>query len=152
MTDWLGHLSHMVSVIADSKAIFGAAGGLALLSATGAVPRLGFGRAITVGWRSYFRTTTPVSVRKTEIKRLSKSLRNIKQGSYITIIGGKGNGKSCLVDTTLNRHRGVVRISVSLFFMYVYMYAHAIFLTRTFNLNVSSFFFEFYLFTDEIRR
>ena len=151
MADWMGHFTHIVSVIADSKAIFGA-GGLALISVTGAVPRLGFGRAITFGWRSYFRTTHPLSVRKAEIKRLSESLRDIKQGSYITIIGGKGNGKSCLIDTTLNCHVGVVKISVSLFFMHVYMYTHAIFLTRTFNLYVSSFFVKFYLFVDEIRR
>jgi hypothetical protein len=131
MADWLGHFTHIVSVIADSKAIFGA-GGLALLSVAGAVPRLGFGRAITFGWRSYFRTTHPLSVRKAEVERLSESLRDIKQGSYITITGGKGNGKSCLIDTTLNRHVGVVKISVSLFFMHVYLCTHAIFLTRTF--------------------
>ncbi len=148
MTDWLGHFTHIVAVIADSKAIFGASG-LALISATGAVPRLGFGRAITFGWRSYFRTTHPLSARKAEIKLLSESLRNIKQGSYITIVGGKGNGKSWLVDTTLNRQFGVVKISVSIFLMYVYIYmhaciSHAVCLTRTINLYLFSFFVKLY--------
>jgi ABC-type Mn2+/Zn2+ transport system ATPase subunit len=39
----------------------------------------------------------------------------MEKGSYITVTGGKGNGKTCLIDTTLNRHHGVVKISVSCF-------------------------------------
>jgi hypothetical protein len=150
MADWLGHFTHIVSVIADSKAIFGA-GGLALLSVTGAVPRLGFGRAITFGWRSYFRTTHPLSVRKAEVERLSESLRDIKQGSYITITGGKGNGKSCLIDTTLNRHVGVVKISVSLC---MYTCVHMLFFSPVhFSQYLSSFFLhKLYLIVDKIRR
>ena len=114
MTYWLGFLNETVSVIANSKAILGA-GGLALISATGAVPRLGFGRALTLGWGSYFRTTHPLSIRKAEILRLNESILSMKQGSYITVIGGKGNGKSCLIDTALNRNFGVVKIDVSLY-------------------------------------
>jgi hypothetical protein len=37
----------------------------------------------------------------------------MQRGSYITVTGGKGNGKTCLIDTTLNRHFGVVKIGVS---------------------------------------
>ena len=152
MADWLGVLNNTVSVIADSKALLGAGGLVILGSAAGVVPRLGFGRALTLSWASYFRTTHPFSVRKAEILRLKKSILTIKQGSYITVLGGKGNGKSCLIDTTLNCHVGVVKISVSLFFMHVCMYTHAIFLTRTFSLYVSSFFLKLYLFVDGIRR
>eukprot|EP01038_Epipyxis_sp_PR26KG_P013667 gene13667-18340_t len=45
------------------------------------------------------------------IKQLNDSILRIKKGSYITVTGWKGNGKTCLIDTTLNRHLGVVKIS-----------------------------------------
>jgi hypothetical protein len=113
MADWLHITNYIVSLAAGIKAIIGGAGGLALISAAGVIPRVGFGRAITLGWRSYFRTTSPLSVRKSEIQQLNDSILCMEKGSYITVIGGKGNGKSCLIDTTLNRHFGVVKISVS---------------------------------------
>jgi hypothetical protein len=112
MADWLDSLSDIVSLAANSKGIIGGAGGLALISAA-ALPRVGLRRAITLGWESYFKTTSPLSVRKPEIQRLNKSITSMEKGIYITVIGGKGNGKSCLIDTTLNRHFGVVKISVS---------------------------------------
>ena len=112
MVDWLYSLSDIVSLAANSKAIIGGAGGLALLSAA-ALPRVGLRRAITLGWKSYFKTTIPLSVRKAEIQQLTESITSMEKGIYITVIGGKGNGKSCLIDTTLNRHFGVVKISVS---------------------------------------
>lgn len=112
MADWLYSVSDIVSLVANSKAIIGgAAGGLALISTVGVIPRVGLGRAITLGWKSFFKTTSPLSVRKSEIQQLTKSIIFMKKGSYITIIGGKGNGKSCLIDTTLNRHFGVMKIS-----------------------------------------
>ena len=113
MAEWLDKLTNFVAFTADIKAIIAGAGGLALISAAGVIPRVGFGRAITLGWRSYFKTTSPLSVRKSEIQQLNDSILCIRKGSYITVIGGKGNGKSCLIDTTLNRHFGVVKISVS---------------------------------------
>lgn len=113
MEAWVDSLKDAVSLVADNKAILGGAGGLALLSIAGAVPRVGFVRAFTVGWRSYFKNTYPLSVRGDEIKRLSNCIKSLAKGSYITVIGGKGNGKSCFIDTTLNRHHGVVKISVS---------------------------------------
>ena len=39
----------------------------------------------------------------------------MKKGSYIVVTGEKGNGKTCLIDTTLNRQLGVVKISVRCF-------------------------------------
>ena len=113
MADWFDKLTSIAWLVADSKAIIGGAGGLALISAAGLIPRVGFGRAITLGWRSYFKTTSPLSVRKSEIQKLNDSILCMVKGSYITVIGGKGNGKSCLIDTALNRHFGVVKISVS---------------------------------------
>jgi hypothetical protein len=114
MTDWFGSVKDIASLVADSKAILGVgAGGLALVSAAGVIPRVGLVRALSLGFKSYFETTYPLSVRKSEIKQLNDSILRMKKGSYITVIGGKGNGKTCLIDTTLNRHLGVVKISVS---------------------------------------
>ena len=70
-------------------------------------------RALTLGWRSYLKTTYPLSVRKYEIKQLNDLILGVNNGMYIIVTGGKGNGKACLIDTTLNRQHGVVKISVS---------------------------------------
>jgi len=114
MTDWLGSVKDIVSLVADSKAILGVgAGGLALGSVAGVIPRVGLVRALSLGVKSYFKTTYPLSVRKSEIKQLNDLIIKMKKGSYITVTGGKGNGKTCLIDTTLNHHLGVVKISVS---------------------------------------
>ena len=122
MADWLIIFKDIVSLCAESKAILGIGGGLALVSAAGLMPRIGIGRALTLGWRSYLKVTYPLSVRKSEIKQLNDSILWMEKGRYITVTGGKGNGKTCLIDTTLNRHLGVVKISVScLSYSIVYM-------------------------------
>ena len=114
MTDLLGSVKDIVSLVADSKAILSVgAGGLALISASGIIPRVGLVRALSLGFKSYFKTTYPLSVRKSGINQLSDSLLLMEKGEYITVTGGKGIGKTCLIDTTLNRHLGVVKISVS---------------------------------------
>ena len=111
MEDWFGDLEKLVSVIANSKARIGT--GLVLLSATGAVPRVGLGRALTLYFRSYFKTAYPLSVRKSEIQLLSESMGDMERGSYIIVTGEKGYGKSCLIDTAVHRHCGVVKVDVS---------------------------------------
>jgi len=123
MTDWLGSVKDIVSLVADSKAILGVgAGGLVLGSVAGVIPRVGLGRALWLGVKSYLKTTYPSSVRQVEIKQLSDSILWMEKGEYITVTGGKGIGKTCLIDTTLNRHFGVVKISVSfLSYSTVYM-------------------------------
>ena len=114
MTDWLGSVNDFVSLVADSKAILGiGAGGLALGSVAGFIPRVGLVRALSLGFKSYFKTTYPLSVRKSELKQFSASVLLMDRGEYITVTGGKGIGKTCLIDTALNRHLGVVKISVS---------------------------------------
>jgi len=111
MADWLESVKSIVSLVADSKAILG----LALVSGSiaGVIPRVGLVRALSLGFTSYLKTIYPLSVRASEIKQLNDSILRMKKGSYITVTGGKGNGKTCLIDTTLNRHLGVVKISVS---------------------------------------
>ena len=116
MTDWLGSLKDIATLVADSKANLGiGAGGLALISGSvaGVIPRVGLVRALSLGFKSYFKASYPVCVRASEIKQLNHSILRMKKGSYIAVTGGKGNGKTCLIDTTLNRHLGVVKISVS---------------------------------------
>lgn len=112
MTDWFNNLKDIASLVADTKTILGL-GGLAAFSAAGIIPRIGFGRALMLGWKSYFKVTYPLSVRTSEIKKLRELIPSLEKGSYITVIGGKGYGKSCLIDTTLNYQHGVVKIDVS---------------------------------------
>lgn len=123
MTDWLGSMNDIVSFVADNKVDFVVgAGGLALASAAGIIPRVGLGRALTLGYRSYFQTTNPLSVRTSEIKHLNDLLLRMERSSYIVVTGERGYGKTCLIDTTLNRQFGVVKISVScLSYSIVYM-------------------------------
>ena len=114
---WLFNLKDVISFVADSKAILGGVGGLTLISAAGAMPKVGFLRALMLGGKSYFKTTTPLSVRRSEIQQLNASILSMQRGSYITVVGGKGNGKTCLIDTALNRHCGVVKFSVRCFIL-----------------------------------
>ena len=105
MADWLGSVKDIVSLVADSKAILGVgAGGLALVtgSVVGFIPPVGLVRALSLGFKSYLRL--PILCRASEIKHLNDSILRIKKGSYITVTGGKGNGKTSLIDTTLNHH------------------------------------------------
>jgi len=120
MAEWLGSLKDIISLAAESKAFLGiGASSLAVVSVAGAMPRVGFVRAFTLGWRSYFKTSYPLSIRKSEVKMLDNSTLWMEKGSYIVVTGGKGNGKTCLIDTTLNRHHGVVKISVNWFSYYI---------------------------------
>ena len=124
MADWSESVK---DIVADSKAILGVgAGGLALVSGSiaGVIPRVGLVRALSLGFKSYLKTIYPLSVRASEIKQLNDSILRMKKGSYITVTGGKGNGKTCLIDTTLNRHLGVVKISVSCLFYFVVDYVN----------------------------
>lgn len=118
MADWLGSVKDIVSfAAADSKAILGLGASTvalgSIVSVAGYLPRVGLGRAFSLGFKSYFKTTCPLSVRKSDVKKLSDSLLSMGKDDYIAVTGGKGIGKTCLINTTLNRHLGVVRISVS---------------------------------------
>ena len=81
-------------------------------------------RALSLGFKSYFKATYPLSVRKSEIKQLNDSILRMKKGSYIAVTGGIGIGKTCLINTTLNHHLGVVKISVSCLFYSIFIYVN----------------------------
>ncbi len=105
--------------VKDSKTALGVgAGSLLVVSSYVAAFLLSRGhglvRALSVGFKSYFKTSHPLSIRASEVKLLSDSLLTMEEGSfYIVVTGRKGNGKTCLIDTALNRHLGVVKITVS---------------------------------------
>ena len=113
MAEWLESMKGIASLAAGGKAILGGAGGLALFSAAGVIPRVGFVRALTLRWGSFFANTYPLSVRRNEIEILNETILFLPRGRYIAVVGGKGMGKSCLIDTVLNRRHVVVKISVS---------------------------------------
>ena len=100
------------------------ASGLVVALVSGSIAGVGLVRALSLGFKSYLKTIYPLSVRASEIKQLNDSILRMKKGSYITVTGGKGNGKTCLIDTTLNRHFGVVKISVSCLFYFVVDYVN----------------------------
>jgi hypothetical protein len=55
MTDWFGSVKDIASFVASSKAILGVgAGGLALGSVAGFLPLVGFVRALSLGFKSYY--------------------------------------------------------------------------------------------------
>lgn len=117
MIEWFGSFKD-IALVADSKTILlGGLSGVAL-SATGLIPRIGYGRAITFGLQSFFKKAYPLSVRTLEIQQLNKSILSLEKGMYITVIGDKGNGKSCLIDTALNGQCGVVKMTVSYAMLY----------------------------------
>lgn len=109
----LPSFSDLLSIAVDAKALLAGSGAVLGLSLLGATPRVGLVRALTLGLRSAIKTTNPLSVRTPEIVALRETLQSLQKGQYVTVIGGKGNGKSCLIDSCLNRTFGVVKTSVS---------------------------------------
>jgi predicted AAA+ superfamily ATPase len=53
------------------------------------------------------------SVRNVEIKVLSQQIATLKGGAYVLVSGGKGFGKSCLIQTALHRKLGVIYTTAS---------------------------------------
>jgi hypothetical protein len=103
--------SDLLTMAVNAKALL--AGSSAVLGLSIGAKKVGLVRALTLGWRSAIKTTTPLSVRTAEIDALKETLQSLQTGQYVTVIGGKGNGKSRLIDTTLNRTFGVIKTSVS---------------------------------------
>ena len=103
-----------LSILANAKAVLGIGGMVGLGQVLGFVPRIGLVRAIKLKYHSkFFGVSHPKSVRTHEINVLTNRINSMEKGQYITVIGGKGNGKSCLIDTALEHTPGVVKTSVS---------------------------------------
>jgi hypothetical protein len=107
-------LSQIVSDLSAVKTIFGigTVSGIAL-SAVGIAPKVGVGRSIVLALKSTLSFISTASARKVDMKLLSEELTTLSSGRYILVTGGKGFGKSCLIQTALHRKFGVIFTSAS---------------------------------------
>jgi hypothetical protein len=88
-------------------------GMIVTLSALGKVLRFSLGRAIVLALSSRFaRMTELVSIRKIQLSILREKIREKNwKPSYVVVTGEKRIGKSCLIDSTISKTSGVVKIS-----------------------------------------
>lgn len=90
-----------------------AASGAFFLNTAGFIPKVGIVAALKLGFKSkFFGYSVPLSVRSKDISNLKQELKSLKKGEYIVVTGGKGLGKTCLINTALNGTCGVVRVDV----------------------------------------
>ena len=109
----MAHLREQVANAATVIAAFAAvsAGPAVCL---GLVPRAGPGRALALALRSRLaRAPSPQSARAADVLALRETLASISQGRYVVVHGPKGVGKTCVVETALQRTCGVVVIEVA---------------------------------------
>lgn len=117
---FLNSLTETISNVANVKTILGI-GGFFGLVATGALPRIGFGRAINLGLQSkLFPSFRTKSVRKQDIQKMSDALSTLSDGEYIVITGAKGVGKTCMIGTALSGKLGVVFMDVRKYFVQLF--------------------------------
>jgi hypothetical protein len=107
-------LSQILSNLSDVKTILGigTASGIAL-SAVGIAPKVGVGRSIILALKPTLSFMSTPSSRKVDIKILSQKVATLSGGRYILVTGGKGFGKSCLIQAALHRKFGVIFTSAS---------------------------------------
>jgi hypothetical protein len=109
-------LSQILTGLADAKTLVaGSAAGVSLV--VGVVgPKVGFGRACTLAFRSRVFSSLhhkTRSVRHEEAQQVWDIVSNdLRDGLYLVVTGPRGVGKSSMVSTTLHRRYGVVTISV----------------------------------------
>ena len=98
--------------LANLKTVIGLGAAGMTLSSFGALPKAGAGRALTLNLMSMFTKAAPFSVRAKEINFLRSNLNALRRGHYILVTGGKGLGKTCLINSALSGCGGVIDISV----------------------------------------
>lgn len=125
MVELMGSMKDIVSTVADSG-VGVASLALVGLSLGGILPRVGLGRALSLRFRGYWKTTYPVSVRASEIKHFNEVVRRLPKERYIAVVGESGIGKTCLIDTASNRNFSVVSFSVSCRSNVVHMTANVV--------------------------
>ena len=110
-------IAEYLSMASDFKSILGIGAGLMTLSLLEVTPRVGFGRALRLGFRRIisdrFQGASPQSVRTDEIAYLKDRIKILDSGQYIVVTGGKGVGKTCMIDTTIQNEFGAVKYGVS---------------------------------------
>ena len=100
-------LSHVVAIVASFAAIAAPSA-----AALGVAPRVGPMRAIVLALSTRFRRAPEVSQRANELRDLRSMLSTVQKDQYVVVSGPKGVGKTCLVDTALQRTAGVVSVRV----------------------------------------
>ena len=102
-------LSKVVGIVASLAAIAAPPAAFAV----GLVPRVGPMRAIVLALSTRFRRAPEVSQRANELHTLRSMLTTVQKDQYVVVSGPKGIGKTCLVDTALQRTAGVVSVRVA---------------------------------------
>ncbi len=115
----MNEISQFLSFASDFKSILGIGigTGLITLSMLEVTPRIGISRALRLGFRhiisNRFQSASPQSVRTDEIAKLKHQINILASGRYIVVTGGKGVGKTCLIDTAIQNEFGIVNYGVS---------------------------------------
>ena len=103
--------------LANMITLLGYLAGAAVIGAplAGLAPRAGPGRALVLALRSLAATLpAPQSARTSDVAALRRKLAaNSAQRRYVVVQGPKGVGKSCAIDTALQRTCGVVVVEVA---------------------------------------
>ncbi len=103
-------LAHIATINASIAAILAPPA----IVAAGVVPRVGPLRALVLGLSSrIFLRANPVSQRTQEIASLRSSLASKNKDLYSIVMGPKGVGKTCVVDTAIEATFGVVSVGVA---------------------------------------
>jgi hypothetical protein len=109
----MAHFLEQVANVATVIATFAAVSGPAVVG-LGLVPRAGPGRALALAMRSRLaRAPSTQSARAADVMALRETLASTSQGRYVVVQGPKGVGKSCVVETALQRTCGVVVVKVA---------------------------------------
>jgi hypothetical protein len=74
--------------------------------------RIGPGRALFLGFKSFFSHCKPESVRKDLVKKIRSSLEKQIRGRFLIVTGPKGIGKTVGVTTAMKRKFGVVNVRI----------------------------------------
>jgi hypothetical protein len=99
--------------LSNAKALLGIGAAVTIMSSTGVVPKVGVGRAFVLAWSPVFSSLPTRCIRNFDIKKLQNTLDSLAGGSYMVVTGGKGFGKSCMIQTALHRRLGVINVGVS---------------------------------------
>ena len=95
---------------------------IATFAAVSTVPAIGLGlvlhagpgRALALALRSRLaRARSPQSARASDVLALRETLASISPGRYVVVQGPRGVGKTCVVETALQRTCGVVVVEVA---------------------------------------
>ena len=103
-----------LDTLANIATILSFCAGAAVISAPlGLIPRAGPGRALVLALRPLLAALpSPQSVRTSDVAALRRKLAANSVQRYVVVQGPKGVGKSCVIDTALQRTCGVLFVEV----------------------------------------